>query len=134
VKEFQQIADPYKKPNAAERLDAGNISCTTCSRRHAMKIFGVLLLIVGLIAAIASIAGLGQSADSGNPVAIVGDQNEPARDQATSLLLPIMAGIAIAAGGVLIGIGMGRFENPKVVSADSPRAHEAATTTKDVKQ
>ena len=99
-----------------------------------MKVLGILLLLVGLIAAIASIAGLGQPAESANPVAIVGDQNQPARDQATSLLMPIMAGIAIAAGGVLIGIGMGRFENPKVVPADSPRAHEAATTTKDVKQ
>ena len=93
-----------------------------------MKILGILLLMVGLIAAIASIAGLGQSADTGNPAAIVGDQNQPARDQATSLLLPIMAGISIAAGGVLIGIGMGRFEDPKIVPANSPQAEKAATT------
>jgi hypothetical protein len=96
-----------------------------------MKVFGILLLVVGLIAAIASIAGVGlraDRADVADPVAIVGDQNQPARDQATSLLLPIMAGIAIAAGGVLIGIGMGRFEDPKIVPADSPRAEKAATT------
>lgn len=93
-----------------------------------MKVFGILLLVVGLIAAIASIAGVSRPADVADPVAIVGDQNQPARDQATSLLLPIMAGIAIAAGGVLVGIGMGRFEDPTIVPADSPRAEKAATT------
>lgn len=96
-----------------------------------MKVLGILLLMVGLIAAIASIAGLGLRADRAevpDPVAIVGDQNQPARDQATSLLLPIMAGLAIAAGGVLVGIGMGRFEDPEIVAADSPHAEKAATT------
>ena len=94
-----------------------------------MKVFGILLLVVGLIAAIATIAGLNQpAAEVASPVAIVGDQNQPARDQATSLMLPIMAGLAIAAGGVLVGIGMGRFGNPKIVPADSPQAEKAATT------
>ena len=96
-----------------------------------MKVFGILLLVVGLFAAIAAIAGVGLRADRAevaDPVAIVGDQNQPARDQATSLALPIMAGIAIAAGGMLIGLGMGRFANPKIVPADSPRAEKAATT------
>jgi len=94
-----------------------------------MKVFGILLLMVGLIAAIATIAGLGQpAAGITDPVAIVGDQNQPARDQATSLLLPIIAGLAIAAGGVLVGIGMGRFADPKIVPGDSPQAEKAATT------
>lgn len=102
-----------------------------------MKVFGILLLVVGLIAAIAAIAGVGLNADraeGAGPAAIVGDQNQLARDQATSLALPLMAGIAIAAGGILIGLGMGRFSNPTVVPADSPRAHEAATTTRDTDQ
>src|SRR5262245_711454 len=100
-------------------------------RRHAMKVLGILLLVAGLIAAIVSIAGVGLRADRAevaDPVAIVGDQNQPARDQATSLLLPLMAGIAIAAGGMLVGIGMGHFADPKIVPADSPRAEKAATT------
>jgi hypothetical protein len=59
-----------------------------------MKILGILLLVVGLIAAVATIAGVGRSADARNPdpVAIVGDQNQPARNQATSLFLPIRRG------------------------------------------
>ena len=95
-----------------------------------MKVLGLLLLMAGLVAAIATIAGVGPPAESHNPdpVGIVGDQNQSARDQAASLLLPIMAGLAIAAGGVLVGVGMGRFDNPKIVPADSPQAEKAATT------
>lgn len=95
-----------------------------------MKVLGILLLMVGLIAAIAAIAGMGAptAARNPDPVAIVGDQNQPARDQATSLMLPIIAGLAIAAGGALVGIGVGRFENPKIVPANSPQAEKAATT------
>ena len=94
-----------------------------------MKVLGILLLMVGLIAAIATIAGLNRpSAEVADPVAIVGDQNQPARDQATSLFLPILAGLGIAAGGVLVGIGMGHFANPKIVPANSPQAEKAATT------
>ena len=92
-----------------------------------MKVLGILLLVVGLGTAIASIAGLGQPAGDGN-AAIVGDQNQPARGQATSLMLPIIAGLTIAAGGVLVGIGMGHFEDPKIVPPDSPQAEKAATS------
>ena len=94
-----------------------------------MKVLGVLLLVVGLVTAIASIGGLGQPAgDARGNTAIVGDQNQSARDQATSLMLRIIAGLTIAAGGVLVGIGMGHFENPKIVPPDSPQAAKAATT------
>ena len=94
-----------------------------------MKVFGILLLVVGLVTAIASIAGLGQPVgDAHENTAIVGDQNQPARDQATSLMLPIIAGLTIAAGGVLVGIGMCHFFDPKIVPPDSPHAEKAATT------
>ena len=82
-----------------------------------MKVLGILLLVVGLLTAIASIAGLGQPAgDARENTAIPGDQNQPARD------------LTIAAGGVLVGIGMGHFEDPKIVPPDSPQAEKAATT------
>jgi hypothetical protein len=93
-----------------------------------MKIFGILLLVIGLAAAIGSIAGVGRPADDRNDVVTVGDQNRPARKEATSVLLPIIAGMTIAAGGVLVGIGMGHFADPKIVPADSPAAEKAATT------
>ena len=93
-----------------------------------MKVLGILLLVVGLVTAFASIAGLGQPGDARGNSAIVGDQNQPARGQATSLMLPIIAGLTIAAGGVLVGIGMGQFEDPKIVPHDSPQAEKAATS------
>lgn len=44
------------------------------------------------------------------------------------MILPVIAGLAIAAGAALIGIGMGNFKHPKIVPPDSPQAENAATT------
>ena len=46
---------------------------------------------------------------------IVGDQNQPGRDEIASLVLPVIAGVAIAVGAVLAGIGMGHFRRAKIV-------------------
>jgi hypothetical protein len=91
-------------------------------------LLGILLVVVGFTLAVLAAAGatrLGQARDAS---AVVGDQNEPARDQASSLMLPILAGVSIAAGAVLVGIGMGNFRRPTIVPANSPKADEAATT------
>lgn len=94
-----------------------------------MRVLGILLMVIGLVTAIASVTGLGQPAeDARENSAVVGDQNQPARDQATSWMLPIIAGLTIAAGGVLVGIGMSHFADPKIVLPDSPQAEKAATT------
>ncbi len=92
-----------------------------------MKVLGILLVMIGLIAAIAGIAGVGQPGARNEPV-VVGDQNQPDREEATSMILPVIAGLSIAAGAVLVGIGMGHFRDPKIVPANSPQAEKAATT------
>jgi len=92
-------------------------------------LLGILLLVIGLGIAVVGVAGLGGSENAGdNAPTIVGDQNQPERDEATSLVLPLLAGISIAGGAFLIGIGMGNFRRPTIVPADSPRAEKAATT------
>ncbi len=92
-------------------------------------LLGSALLIVGFMLVVMSAAGVTQPASTrdASPV-IVGDQNQPVRDEAASILLPVIAGVTIAAGAVLIGLGMGSFRRPKIVPPDSPRADEAATT------
>ena len=99
-----------------------------------MKVLlGILILAVGLLAGIYAIAGrsAGNEARNAaqNEITALGDQNQPDRDQAASLLVPVLAGVSIAAGAALIGIGMGAFRRPKIVPPDSPDAHKAHTTT-----
>ena len=91
-------------------------------------VLGVLILVVGLIAGIYGLIGPGQRTEVREGV-IVGDQNQPERDEAATILIPVIAGVSIAAGAALIGIGMGAFRRPKIVPPDSPEAHKAATTT-----
>ena len=95
-------------------------------------LLGGVLIIVGFILAVITASGLTYSRDAATtrnaPTATVGDQNEPVRTEVVSMALPIVAGLSIAAGAVLVGIGMGSFRRPIIVPPDSPKADEAATT------
>jgi hypothetical protein len=100
------------------------------AENHAMKIkafLGVVLLVLGLIAAVAVVIGR-TSTSPQDKSAVVGDQNQGARSETVSVVLPIVAGLTIACGAALIGIGMGHFTNPTVVPPNSPHASEAATS------
>ena len=92
-------------------------------------LLGGALIVMGFILAVVSVAGITQPTHTrdASPV-IVGDQSQPVREEATSMLLPIVAGLSIAAGAVFVGLGMASFRRPKIVPADSPKADEAATT------
>jgi hypothetical protein len=91
-------------------------------------LLGILLLVVGFIAAVYGIAGMSDQRGAPDQSAIVGDRNQPDREEASSVLIPMIAGVGIAAGAALIGIGMGAFRRPKIVPPDSPEAEKAATT------
>jgi hypothetical protein len=90
---------------------------------------GGILIVVGFILAVVAAAGLSEPGNTRTaPSVVVGDQNQPERDNAASIMLPVLAGLSIAAGAALLGIGMGSFRRPLIVPPDSPKADEAATT------
>jgi hypothetical protein len=99
-------------------------------------LLGIVVLLLGIVGAIVGIFGIDRPGDVRDAPAIAGqqgvpepgDQNRPERRQAASMVLPVLAGLAIAAGASLIGIGMGNFRHPKIVPPDSPQAEKAATT------
>jgi hypothetical protein len=85
-------------------------------------------MVVGLFVAVVGIAGIARPDRPRDDARVVGDQNEPYRDAASSMMLPVIGGLALAGGAFLVGIGMGSFRNPRIVPAGSPRARKAATT------
>jgi hypothetical protein len=102
-------------------------------------LLGIVILVVGLIGAFYGMAGISDREDARNgapfvndqnrsDAPVVGDQNQRERDEASSMLIPVLAGVAIAGGAALIGIGMGAFRRPKIVPPNSPAASKAATT------
>ena len=95
----------------------------------AKLVLGTFLIVVGFILAVVAAAGLREPGNVRTaPGVIVGDQNQPGRDEAASIMLPLLAGLSLAAGAALIGIGMGSFRRPLVVPPHSPKADEAVTT------
>jgi hypothetical protein len=98
-------------------------------------LLGILILVVGLIGAIYGITGMSEPDNvredatiTGTQQQTVGDQNAGELEEVASVLIPVIAGVSIAAGAALIGIGMGAFRRPKIVPPDSPEASKAATT------
>jgi hypothetical protein len=93
-------------------------------------LLGIILVIVGLVVAVAGVVTVREPEQEQvrTEAPVVGDQNESEREEAASMMLPIIAGLTIAAGAALIGIGMGNFRHPKIVPPDSPQAEKAATT------
>jgi len=89
---------------------------------------GAVLLVVGLFAAVAGVVGGGHREEPQDQPRIVGDQNQQDRSEVAAMALPVIAGLAIAGGAALVGIGMGHFKDPTIVPPDSPHASEAATT------
>ena len=92
-------------------------------------LLGVALVVVGFIVAVGGFAGLRQPDKvRGESAAVVGDQNQPYRNEAAGIMIPVVAGLSLAAGAVLIGLGMAGLRRPRIVRPNSPHADEAATT------
>jgi hypothetical protein len=91
-------------------------------------LLGVALVVVGFIVAVGGFAGLRQPDNVRVESAAVGDQNQPHRDEAAGIMIPVIAGLSLAAGALLIGLGMGGLRRPRIVRPNSPDADEAATT------
>ena len=75
---------------------------------------GIVLFVIGLIAAIGGIAGVGQPDVRDQPSIVVeGNQSQHLSDGAAWMALPWIAGVSLAVGGLLIGLSMGSFKHPR---------------------
>ena len=62
-------------------------------------VLGIVLIVVGFILVVVAAAGLSEPGNTRTaPPVVVGDQNQPHRDQVASIMLPVLAGLSIAAG------------------------------------
>ena len=78
----------------------------------AKLLIGIVLFAIGLVAAAAGIVGVGPSVSP--QVTVQADHNEPARESAwTNAAIPIIAGLSLGIGGLLIGLSMGNWKNPR---------------------
>jgi hypothetical protein len=74
---------------------------------------GIVLFVIGLIAAIGGIAGVARSDQRETPMIVEENRSLNLLDESAWSALPWIAGISLALGGVLIGLSMGDFRHPR---------------------
>lgn len=74
---------------------------------------GIVLFVIGLATAVVGIVGVATpDATDRTAVAAQGDGAD-SEDGAGSLAIPLIAGLSLALGGMLIGISVGNWKNPR---------------------
>jgi hypothetical protein len=73
---------------------------------------GVVLFVIGLVAAVMGIIGV--AVPVGPDVAASADYNEGALQRTFSnVAVPLIAGLSLGVGGLLIGLSMGDWKHPR---------------------
>jgi hypothetical protein len=75
-------------------------------------LIGIALFVIGVITAGVGIVGVGRP--TGPEVAVQNNQNAGAMDRAVrNGVIPAVAGLSLAIGGLLIGLSMGNWKHPR---------------------
>jgi hypothetical protein len=75
-------------------------------------LIGVLLFVVGLVTAGIGIVSV--TAPIGPDVAVEADQNAgPLARASLNVLIPLVAGLSLGIGGLLIGLSLGNWKHPR---------------------
>jgi hypothetical protein len=74
-------------------------------------LFGVILFVVGLVAAGMGIVGVAMP--NGPDVAADANNNAGLLEAAGTLAIPLIAGLSLGIGGLLIGLSMGNWNHPR---------------------
>jgi hypothetical protein len=75
-------------------------------------LFGVALFVIGLITAAIGIVGVGMPV--GPETTIASEQNESSFGATVrTAAIPLIAGLSLAVGGLLMGLSMGNWKHPR---------------------
>jgi hypothetical protein len=75
---------------------------------------GIVLFVIGLATAVIGISNVANR-DAQDPpaVAVEGNQSQQVADAAGSMAIPLISALSLAVGGLLIGISVGNWKNPR---------------------
>ena len=74
---------------------------------------GIVIFVIGLITAVVGIVGVGQPEVTEPQRGVEENRSLSTPNDAGSRALPWLAGFALAAGGLLIGLSVGDFKHPR---------------------
>ena len=77
-------------------------------------LLGIVFFVIGLTAAFVGIAGVGRDNADVAPATVVEDNRSTNLTESMGrMTVPFIAGISLAIGGLLIGLSMGNWKNPR---------------------
>ncbi len=79
---------------------------------HSMNVklfFGIALFLIGIVTAVIGITEVGQ----GIQVGIVAEQGPDSLQRVRTFAIPVIAGLSLALGGLLIGLALGNWKHPR---------------------
>jgi hypothetical protein len=77
-------------------------------------LLGIVLFVVGLATAVVGIVGVTRpDAQAESSVVVEGSQSQPVSESMGDVALPLIAALSLAVGGLLIGISVGNWKNPR---------------------
>jgi hypothetical protein len=98
-------------------------------------LIGIVLFVIGLATAVMGIAQVANPAATEAPATIVdNNRGHNVPDAGGSMALPFIAALSLAVGGLLIGISMGNWKNPRTThkAGDEVVNHEGYHKMKHV--
>lgn len=72
-------------------------------------LFGIALFLIGIVTAVIGITEVGQ----GIQVGIVAEQGPDSLQRIRTFAIPVIAGLSLAVGGLLIGLALGNWKQPR---------------------
>lgn len=74
---------------------------------------GIVLFVIGLATAVVGIVGVATPDATDRTAVTAQGDGADSEDAAGSLAIPLIAGLSLALGGMLIGISVGNWKNPR---------------------
>jgi len=79
---------------------------------NAKLLVGIVLFVVGIITAVIGITGVGNGPEA-QAAALGAQENGALQTALGNMAIPAIAGLSLAIGGLLIGLSMGNWKNPR---------------------
>lgn len=75
---------------------------------------GIVLFVIGLATAVIGIAGVGRADVNAAPAVVVeNNRSQNLSEAVAQMTIPLIAGFSLAVGGLLIGLSVGNWKNPR---------------------
>lgn len=102
------------RPASGEREVESHLQRQRAGSSMNLKLIaGIVLFVIGLAAAVAGIAGVGEDTVDTTSMVVEENRSQYLPDTVGKMVLPFVAALSLAVGGLLIGLSLGNWTRPR---------------------